>query len=164
MRHAGDGFAIQEDVIHAFRMAPRPRPTVETTSRVVGANCSRIRTEMGLTLAQLSERLGEAGRPLGAATLSELERGVRRASVDDLTSLAAVLEVSPIALLMPHTLTGDSDPATLTGVTAEIGAQLLEWLRGEAPVTDWGLEPPTPAEAEARIRFRRRSLPPWAWS
>lgn len=59
----------------------------------------RLRQEHGLTLAQLSERLGDVGRPITVGTLSKMELGQRGIDVDDLMALASALE-APLAHLM----------------------------------------------------------------
>lgn len=57
------------------------------------------RKALGLTLSDLSERLGRLGRPFGVSTLSRLELGDRQCTVDDLEALATALEVAPGELL-----------------------------------------------------------------
>ena len=56
---------------------------------IEGGNLSFYRSEMGLTLREVSERSG-----VSVAHLSEIERGVNRMSVDVLRQIAKGLEVS----------------------------------------------------------------------
>ncbi|MFE7580729.1 helix-turn-helix domain-containing protein [Streptomyces gardneri] len=80
------------------------------TGRVVAVNVRRLRRERGLSLRGLAEALERHGRHLGEDALGKIEKGaradacegVRRVDVDDLTALAAVLEVMPADLLRPH--------------------------------------------------------------
>ncbi|RWA22691.1 hypothetical protein MBRU_12135 [Mycolicibacterium brumae DSM 44177] len=125
---------------------------------MVGKNAKRLREQMGLTLAQLGERLAALGHPMSTASISELERGVRKATVDDLTVFAAALHVSPVALLMPESILEDTEMVSLTGVDRALPMLLLPWLRGQEPFDEGDLRDPDAVE-----QFRRRSLPPWAW-
>lgn len=94
--------------------------------------------------------------------VADIERGQRTVSVDQLTALADALGVSPLALLMPHSVTGDAEMVALTGVESSLGLELWNWLRADYPLR---YEPRGDAasEHEAEV-FRRRSTPPWAWS
>lgn len=65
----------------------------------VARNVRAIRERNGLTLAQLSEAMGRAGVPTSLATLSKLELGQRKVSVDDLEALAEALGVTVRSLL-----------------------------------------------------------------
>ena len=122
-----------------------------TASTVVGDNVRRLRLRFGLSLRQLSELL-PATHPIRFSALGELERGDRRATVDDLIALSIAFSVSPIALLNP--------PADLPDVPVEHGlpgipegttpARLVGWLTGFRAI-----ETGRPAA--------RDNLPPWAW-
>lgn len=112
-----------------------------------------------MSLRRLSAIMGEIGHPLSHATLSEIERGDRRVTVDDLTAFAVALEVSPVTFLMPVSRTDDVDadePVRLTGTPEAPARQLADWVRGDAPLRDTE----DPFEVE---RFRRDSLPHWLW-
>lgn len=76
-----------------------------TVSRTVGRNVQRFREQMEISRVQLCEQVRRLGCPLQPASLLGLERGAhsggqhKRVSVDELVVLAAVLGVSPMALL-----------------------------------------------------------------
>ncbi len=59
------------------------------------------RNKRRFTYSDLSDTLSDLGHPLAGFTLSRLEKGERRADVDDLVYLALVLGVSPLNLLAP---------------------------------------------------------------
>lgn len=63
------------------------------------ANVTRLRKQLRLSQAQLSERLAEAGRPIRATGIHRVETGKRRVDVDDLVALAGALGVRPAALM-----------------------------------------------------------------
>ena len=69
------------------------------TSALVGRNVRRCRIQAELTIAQLAAALDEHGHPIHPDSLSRLETGHRRVTVDDLTALSAVLGVKPKRLL-----------------------------------------------------------------
>ncbi|MCB0927097.1 MAG: helix-turn-helix transcriptional regulator [Mycobacterium sp.] len=136
----------------------RPKPQVGETSLVVGKNCKRLRESLELTLAQLGERLAGVGHPMSTASLSELERGVRKVTVDDLTALAAALGVSPVGLLMPPSLLENVEEVSVTGARGVVATQMLDWLLAAEPYDANRVADPYEVET-----FRRMSLPPWAW-
>lgn len=80
--------------------------------RQVIANIERLRKDRHLSLAALSERLAEAGRPIGDTILHRQSQGKRRVDTDDLVALAAVLGTTPAALLAPPgTIVAEDHPA-----------------------------------------------------
>ncbi len=86
-----------------------------------------------MTLRDLSARLEELGRPLSHATISEIERGARRVDVDDLTTLAAALGVSPASLLMPPSTMPFDEHVELSGASDDAGS-VWRWLTADAPL------------------------------
>ncbi len=86
-----------------------------------------------MTLRDLSARLEELGRPLSHATISEIERGARRVDVDDLTTLAAALGVSPASLLMPPSTMPFDEHVELSGASDDAGS-VWSWLTADAPL------------------------------
>src|SRR5690242_1133606 len=52
-----------------------------------------------MTLAALSARLREIGRPISISALSKIEQALRRTDADDLVALAKALDVEPGELL-----------------------------------------------------------------
>lgn len=132
------------------------------TSRAVGRNVARLRGGEGISARELAERVSARGVRMGQSGVADIERGRRTVSVDQLTALADALGVSPLALLMPHSMTGDAELVSLTGVDSGLGLDVWNWLRADYPLHH---EPRGDAasEHEAEV-FRRRSTPPWAWS
>lgn len=121
-------------------------------------NIARIRLQRRLSLRGLSALMRPGPGALSHSSIGEIERGVRRCDVDELTSLAITLGVSPVTLLMPYSETRDT-PVSLTGTTGTIGARwVLKWLRGDAPL------PSDSSDDHDKESFRRRSLPPWKWA
>ena len=110
------------------------------TGLTVATNVALYRGKRGLRLGGLSERMAEVGRPMSVSTLSAIENATRRTDVDDLVAIAAALNVSPAALLMPQAnedefgpvettaqLIGPDDPRPDAG-------QLWDWLTCESPL------------------------------
>lgn len=152
-------------------------PTASTVAR----NVKRFRTDLrGWTLAELSERMTEVGRPMTGNTLSAIETMTRRIDVDDLIALSAALEVSPAALLMPHITPEDTpdpgDPSLMQEMGLVTSAE-PEPEEGQAPSVTAGqywawLIADSPLDAslllDARDEFaieswRRNIVPQWAY-
>ncbi len=70
----------------------------------VRANVRRLREAAHLSLRDLSDLMGEAGRPMLPSGINRIEQGARRVDVDDLVVLAKVLGVRPDELLTPFEL------------------------------------------------------------
>ncbi|WP_409141916.1 helix-turn-helix domain-containing protein [Cellulosimicrobium sp. RS] len=106
-------------------MAKR-RVQLGATGENVRRNLAAVRRSRSgggpLTIRALADRLNDAGARTAHSALSEIENGARRVDVDDLTALAAALEVSPLSLLLPQRW-HEGDAVELTGV-------------GELPVSD----------------------------
>ena len=136
--------------------------TLGPTGRTVAANIASYRALRGLRLADLSDRMTTSGRPLSVVSLSAIENGERRADVDDLVALAAALDISPAALLMPAS-SKPSDPAPATvhpeGDTNPDAAQLWGWLTAQSPLD----APLLMAERDevAIEMWRREQVPVW---
>jgi transcriptional regulator with XRE-family HTH domain len=103
---------------------------------VIAENLRRIRKMRGLTVRQLSHRLGQLGVEMLPTTVSECEqvrpdnsRTARKISVDDLLSLAVALNVSPIDLLTPI----EGSVSIAPDVEPLPGFALEDWLRGDEP-------------------------------
>ena len=91
------------------RINSRHSPIGEAGRSVV-SNIERLRAVRGLSLRQLSERLGKLGRPILPAVLHRLSQGNRRVDADDLVALAAALGVAPADLLLPPGTVSDDPP------------------------------------------------------
>lgn len=121
------------------------------TNAAVGANVARLRAQKRWSLREMADALPDGPGGLSHASIRELEHGLRRVTVDELTSLAAALDVSPLTLLLPP-----SEPeGGLTGAGSPVPAVLLRWLQGRSPLQ--GTDDPFEVEA-----FQRRALPEWA--
>lgn len=85
-------------------------PTLGEMRETMGARARQRRLEMGLTLAEAAARMAAAGRPVGKAQLSKLERnaGASPPSMRDLAALAHALRVHPAFFLL------DADTADVT--------------------------------------------------
>lgn len=132
------------------------------TGRTVAANVKRLRESRGITLRALSAALKERGRPLSADALNKIEngdgnqeRGIRRVDVDDLMALAVVLEVSPVALLLPHDARGD---AVVTAAGQVNGREAWKWARSIEPLGYRGIEDED-ERARALMAFHLASSP-----
>lgn len=135
-------------------------PSNRASSQVVGENVARIRKATGVTAKAVADRMTELGVSLSPSGVSDIEAGRRTVSVDQLTCLAVVLDVSPVALLNPYVPTAAGDPPQqLTGTEPAQGEELLRWLQGTAP-----LDKQRQVDSFEVEHFRRRSLPPWAWT
>ena len=78
-------------------------------SRVVARNILLLRTDHGLTLAQVSDRTAEmSGVRVPPATLSKIERKQARVDVDQLCALARVFGLTPAQMLSPMEITQSS--------------------------------------------------------
>lgn len=71
------------------------------------------------------------GHDLSLSAVSKIEGGSRRMDVDDLTALAAALNVAPVTLLLPDET--EWDTATVTGATAS-AVRLWMWATGSVPL------------------------------
>ncbi|MEV6212141.1 helix-turn-helix domain-containing protein [Kitasatospora sp. NPDC051914] len=106
------------------------------------ANIARLRAERGMTKKELSDRVGELGRPIPPLGITRLEAGTRRVDADDLMALAAALNVSPGTLLLPHEQpSGDkTDPyeywIKATGIGHVPWETAWRWMHGEYPAAD----------------------------
>lgn len=100
------------------------------TGRYAAAHIARERLQRGLSYAELSRRLADAGHHLPPLALRRIEAYARRVDVDDLTALAIIFEVSPNALIKPIE---DLDGFAADGVTGASGVNAIDvnlWLDG----------------------------------
>ena len=70
-----------------------------TTSAMVGRNCRARRAAKGWTQDELARQMVNKGFGWVRATVSEIERGGRRVTVDELASLAEVFATTMSALV-----------------------------------------------------------------
>ncbi|QSM92996.1 helix-turn-helix transcriptional regulator [Mycobacteroides abscessus subsp. abscessus] len=129
------------------------------TNAVVGTNVKRLRAERRWSLRELSERLPEGPGWMAYSGVRAVESNKKAVTVDALSALATAFEVSPLTLLMPHVPADEGLQVSLTGTPTVEVRGLYAWLRGEAPIHMEEHEDEFLVES-----FRRRALPPWAWS
>lgn len=120
-----------------------------SAGRIFGKNLRRIRRALNLSTAEVSERLEQIARPIPATSLGRMESGYRKAEVDDVMALAIVLDVSPLALLLPDTRR-PGEASELPGRIAPAEA-FWRWALGER-----ALNPQTDQTA-----FGALSMPAW---
>jgi transcriptional regulator with XRE-family HTH domain len=127
---------------------------VGPTGRTVAENLARLRKVRGLSTRQLAAALKERGRPISPSGITRMEKGDRVATADDLTALAAVLGVSPAALLLPLV---DSPEAhvEVTGAGAVPADVAWAWASNERP-----LELPQGDTRTTLLEYQLHSLPP----
>ncbi|WP_431784341.1 helix-turn-helix domain-containing protein [Streptomyces chumphonensis] len=128
------------------------------TTATVAANLARLRKACGFTTRGLAEAVVKAGRRVpDQSAISSIENGRRRVDVDDLTTLAAVLGVTPAALLLPLTPTGE-DMVEVSGVGAVTASNAWTWALGRSHLHQGR----TGREAyEAALRFDLYGRPHW---
>jgi transcriptional regulator with XRE-family HTH domain len=79
-------------------MQPTRQPLGDTTQHV--ARTTRdLRERQGISTTVMADRLTALGRRISQSGVTRLETGQRQITVDDLTAIAAVLGVRPVALL-----------------------------------------------------------------
>jgi len=110
-------------------------------------NVARLRVQRRMTLAQLSEAMGQLGRPILPSGLGKIEQGDRRVDVDDLVTLAMALNVTPTRLLLPPAADPDNDQVELTATRAVPWTRAWSWATGREalPAAD------RPVEAESTL-------------
>lgn len=115
-----------------------PPQITDPTGRTVAANIRRHRERQGLSTYELARKLADAGRPMTASALGRLERAERRVDAGDLVALAVVLDVPPIALLMPSTARGGVELTGTGGIDGGTGLvdgrRAWAWAQGREPL------------------------------
>lgn len=124
------------------------------TSEHVRRNLARLRKARGLTTYQLAKLLSDAGRPIPQSGISRIESGSRRVDVDDLTSLAAALGVSPSALLLPP-VDSPAEMVPITGSRPVDADTAWAWMDGLRPLHLRGH-----SEDDALLDYLIHSRPP----
>lgn len=69
-------------------------------ARRFGHSLKLVRSEAGMTQAEVSERMTEAGYPMSRVMIAKTESATRPVSVEELAAFAAVLQV-PVPFLIP---------------------------------------------------------------
>lgn len=92
-----------------------------------------LRESHGWTFKELSDRLGDIGRPIPPLGLRRVEAEDRRIDADDLVALAIVLGVNPSALLLPTQMHGEIE---ITGAGRVPAERAWGWADGHRPLLD----------------------------
>lgn len=114
----------------------------------VAANVREVRGKR--SLADVANAASDEGRPTLPTAVHKIERGTRQITVDDLVTLAVVLDVSPLRLLLP--VDEHDAEVALTPETRVLARQAWAWALGRRPLPD------SSTDAGA---FRRDSVPTW---
>lgn len=111
------------------------RRAIETgpTGMTVAENLARLRKVRGFTTRQLSGSLEQAGRYIPASGITRMENAERHVTADELVALAAVLGVTPSALLLPLK-DATNDTIAISGA-GEVPADVAwDWMDGKRPL------------------------------
>lgn len=97
--------------------------------RQLGDNVRRLRKDCGLSLAEVSSRMGALGVPLSLNGISKVELGNRELGLDEIAALARALDVAPLQVIFPIGL----EPVVelLPGASVATWAA-AKWFTGEA--------------------------------
>ena len=100
-----------------------------TVPKVIGDNLRRARNARGLSVRQMSERLGEVGAPMLPSAVSENERAARKVTVEDALRFAIALNIPLVDLLTPAGGSVDIAP----NVPPIPGHEMAAWVSGADP-------------------------------
>ena len=131
------------------------------TAQRVAASIRHFRRERdkGLTQAELSRRVTEAGQPIPESGIAKTEAGTRHVDVDDLVALALVLGVTPNTLLLPEPGYLGTDVTPLTPAVSDTAEHLWQWAQGERPLRIPGAETWLGEVDHPELRFSIRTRP-----
>lgn len=124
------------------------------TGQTVAANIARLRKARGFTTRSLSLELAKHGRVVPSSGISRMESARRHVTVDDLTALAAIFDVSPSALLLPPT-DSPQDRISVTGAGDVPASEAWDWMDGRGR-----LDVPCPDLSAASLTYAIYSRPP----
>lgn len=134
-------------------------PIVGPAGMIVAKNLERLRG--AVSYADLSRRLKFLGHEIAPLGLRRIEAGARKVSTDDLIALAIVLDVSPLALLLPSSEDGESQVEYLPSWSSRFvmgeslkAGDIWLWFGAERRL---GL----PGADGSFGLFRARSIPDW---
>lgn len=99
---------------------------------LVAANIRAERGRLDLSQKDLAERMSDMHHVWSRPTVSQVEKGARPVSADELYGLAIALNVSVLSLLAP---TVDKSQVFDVGWSEPISAGMLSQLLGQEPVT-----------------------------
>ncbi len=116
------------------KLGKDPRPGSRFPSQILGENVREARALRGLKQTDLLARMAVLGHEWIQATLSELERGKRPTSVDELFALAVALRVTVAKLLDPWGIAGQKSTGVDLGVDMGVdtgqphNAEVARWI------------------------------------
>jgi transcriptional regulator with XRE-family HTH domain len=96
-------------------------------SEAAAEELKRVRTRKGWNQQQLANQLADLGAPIDRATISKIETGDRRMTLDEVFWFAYALGVSPAALMLPRAFGSEVSVTPATTLTTE---EAFDWLRG----------------------------------
>jgi transcriptional regulator with XRE-family HTH domain len=133
------------------RSGRTPQPGTRFLADVLATNLRAYRLLRGLEQQDIAERMAKLGHPWKRQTVSEVERGRRNVTVDELLALAMTLPVPVWVLLDPLGPEGTNDTPIDSGAGQALPAKLVrDWLTASAvPRLGW-------SEAEADALPSRR--------
>jgi transcriptional regulator with XRE-family HTH domain len=104
-----------------------------TASELFGEQLRAVRGRKDWSQEQLADEMSNAGLRMDRTTITKIENGARNVSIDEALAFAAVLGVSPAALLAPRDTTMlDLTPTRgWSSVTPDIA---WDWFAGRSPV------------------------------
>ncbi|WP_405359782.1 helix-turn-helix domain-containing protein [Kitasatospora sp. NBC_00085] len=130
---------MAEDEAKAGRVQSRAQ-ALGPIGEHVAANLVRLRAARGLSTGQLSEALAALGRPIPPSGITKIEKHVRRVDADDLVALGLVLNVSPLALLLPQEEVSEWAVARLADQVEATIRDAWRWASGDSTL------PPEPGD------------------
>ncbi|MFE3109362.1 helix-turn-helix domain-containing protein [Kitasatospora indigofera] len=107
-------------------MTETKKTSLGPTGDQVRANVARLRSALGLSKKDLSDRVAALGRPIPPLGITRLEAGTRRVDADDLMALSLALGVSPVTLLLPVNARGETE-VTGAGSVSSHAAWMWAW-------------------------------------
>jgi transcriptional regulator with XRE-family HTH domain len=114
-----------------------------------------LRLQRKLTTRELADELRREGVAIDDSSITKLEKGDRRITVDDLVALACALDVTVDRLLLPMAYEED-DQILITPARAVPSAEAWDWARGSFPLRR---RPDEPRPHWGRALTRRFSRP-----
>src|SRR5262249_44073078 len=124
VRYSGDNVRLSH-TIWGMPMA--------TASELFGEQLRAVRGRKDWSQEQLADEMTSAGLKMDRTTITKIENGARNVSIDEALAFAAVLGVSPAALLAPRDTTMlDLTPTRgWSSVTPDVA---WDWFAGRSPV------------------------------
>jgi transcriptional regulator with XRE-family HTH domain len=99
----------------------------KSPSEAAAEELKRVRMRKGWNQQQLADRLYELGAPIDRATISKIETGDRRITLDEVFWFSYALGVTPTALILPRPF---GSRVAVTPTTSLETWQAVDWFRG----------------------------------